>query len=183
MFSSPTVSGDVLKPVLKKLRGHYDYVFLDTPPSAPLPIIAAYKAADAFVLVAIPEGLAIEGLDEALSDLEEVRQYGNPNLKLLGLAIGAVDNRTRLSRELVKYVHEQFQDFLLTPVIPRTTIIPTAQTSQKATIFQTEPNHPITQKFRELAQDFERKVERVLGSKKSLDEQKVMKELEVAANG
>src|SRR5262245_24754917 len=28
---------DCLKPVVEKLRGHYDYVFLDTPPSAPLP--------------------------------------------------------------------------------------------------------------------------------------------------
>ncbi|MBW4422800.1 MAG: AAA family ATPase [Myxacorys californica WJT36-NPBG1] len=150
---------DVLKPVIKKLRGHYDYIFLDTPPSAPLPIVAAYKAADGFLLVAIPEGLAIQGLQEALHDIEEVRRYGNPHLKLVGLAIGAVDVRTRLSKELIHYVSKEFKDYLLKPTIQRSTIVPTAQTQQKS-IFETHPDHMITQYFREMAQDFEAKIER-----------------------
>ncbi len=164
--------GDVLKPVLEKLRGHYDYIFMDTPPSAPLPIIAAYKAADGFLLVAIPEGLAIEGLDEALNDIEEVREYGNPSLKLIGLAIGAVDKRTRLSKELVSYVHKHFSEFMLTPVIPRATVIPSVQTSQKTTIFQTDPQHPITEKFREMATSLEKNIHKILGIQK-LDETKL----------
>ncbi|NER26428.1 MAG: ParA family protein [Symploca sp. SIO1C4] len=156
---------NVLKPVLRRLQGYYDYIFLDTPPSAPLPIIAAYKAANGFLLVAIPEGLAIEGLGEALDDIRQVREHGNPNLQLIGLAIGAVDNRTRLSRELISYVNEEFNEFFLKPTIPRATIIPTVQTGKKKTIFQAEPTHSITQKFREMADDFEEKVERFLGVK------------------
>ncbi len=150
---------DVLKPVIKKLRGYYDFIFLDTPPSAPLPIVAAYKAADGFLLVAIPEGLAIQGLQEALHDIEEVRKYGNPDLQLVGLAIGAVDARTRLSRELIAYVDKEFKEYVLKPVIQRSTIIPTAQTQQKS-IFQTHPDHAITQCFRDMAQEFKAKIAR-----------------------
>jgi chromosome partitioning protein len=153
---------DVLKPVVRQLRGHYDYVFLDTPPNAPLPVVAAYKAADGFLLVAIPEGLAIKGLDEALHDIEEVRKFGNPNLALVGVAIGAVEMRTRLSRELVDYVSRTFREYKLLPIIPRATIIPTAQT-QECTVFDVDPTHPIAQAFRELAVDFEGKVARYLG--------------------
>jgi chromosome partitioning protein len=157
---------DVLKPVVRQLRGHYDYVFLDTPPSAPLPVVAAYKAADGFLLVAIPEGLAIKGLNEALHDVDEVRKFGNPNLALVGVAIGAVEGKTRLSKELVDYVSRTFQDYQLLPVIPRATIIPTAQT-QERTVFEVDPTHPIVQAFRDLAVDFERKVARYIGVDKA----------------
>lgn len=173
---------DVLKPVVRQLRGHYDYVFLDTPPSAPLPVVAAYKAADGFLLVAIPEGLAIKGLNEALHDVEEVRKYGNPTLALVGVAIGAVEGKTRLSKELVDYVARTFSDHQLVPVIPRATIIPTAQT-QERTVFDVDPSHPIVQAFRDLAADFERKVEKFLGVRK--DAELVMEEgaEEKVANG
>lgn len=174
---------NVLKPVLKKLNGHYDYIFLDTPPSAPLPIIAAYKAADGFLLVAIPEGLAIEGLGEALDDIKQVREHGNPNLQLIGLGIGAVDNRTRLSRELISYVNKEFNEFMLKPTIPRSTIIPTAQTGEKKTIFQAHPNHSITQKFREMADDFEVKIEKFLGVQIKSQRTKNKAKVDKAANG
>jgi len=156
---------DCLKPVIEKLRGYYDYVLLDTPPSAPLPIIAAYKAADGFLLVAIPEGLAIQGLNEALQDIVEVNKYREPQLQLVGIAVGAVENRTRLSRELLGYVAGTFKEFQLLPPIPRSTIIPTAQTQAK-TIFELEPNHPIAQAFRELALNFEANVEKFLKIRK-----------------
>lgn len=172
-----TVMTDALRPAIEKVRGHYDYVFLDTPPSAPLPIVAAYRAADGFLLVAIPEGLAIEGLGEALNDIEEVNNVAGHSLKLVGLALGAVDKRTRLSNELVEYCNKQFADYLLKPIIPRSTIIPTAQTQCK-TIFQTEPDHMITNLFREMALDFESKVEKHLSSVSKVHELKG-----VVANG
>jgi chromosome partitioning protein len=155
---------ECLKPVIENLRGYYDYVLLDTPPSAPLPIIAAYKAADGFLLVAIPEGLAIQGLNEALQDIVEVNKYRVPKLELVGIAVGAVENRTRLSRELLAYVAGTFKDFQLLPPIPRSTIIPTAQTQAK-TLFQLDPTHPLSEAFRELASNFEAKVNEFLGPK------------------
>lgn len=157
---------DCLKPVINRVRGYYDYVLLDTPPSAPLPIIAAYKAADGFLLVAIPEGLAIQGLNEALSDIAEVNKYRTPPLFLVGIAVGAVEGRTRLSRELVAYVSGTFKDHHLVPPIPRSTIIPTAQTQAK-TVFEVEPAHPITNAFRDLASSFEEKIQSIFFSEGS----------------
>lgn len=154
-------------------------MFLDTPPSAPLPIVAAYKAADGFLLVAIPEGLAIQGLNEALHDIEEVRNYGNEKLSLLGIAVGAVESRTRLSRELLAYVAGTFKDHQLLPVIPRSTIIPTAQTQEK-TIFDIEPDHPVCNAFRELATNFEQKVQTFLGMPRVVES---VEHAEKVANG
>lgn len=156
---------DRLRPVLDKLRGHYDYVMIDTPPSAPLPIILTYTAADYFLLVAIPEGLAIEGLAEALSDINEAREFGGSNVQVLGVVLGAIDRRTRLSRELTSYVKEAFADDYLAPSIPRSTIVPTAQTVHK-TIFETDPKHPVTELYRELATRVEQRIEEKTGRKR-----------------
>lgn len=148
---------DRLRPVIDGLRGSYDYILLDTPPSAPLPIVLAYMAADYFILVAIPEGLAIRGLGEAIEDITEARKHGNEKLEILGVVVGAVDRRTRLSRELLAYVAKTFPDEALEPNIPRSTVIPTAQTVGKS-IFDIEPSHPVTDAFRELAANVEKRI-------------------------
>lgn len=173
---------DCIKGPLATLRGHYDYIFLDTPPSAPLPIVAAYDSADGFLLVAMPEGLAIQGLREALHDIEEVRQFGNPSLRLVGIALTGVENRTRLSRELVAYVAGTFTEHHLRPVIPRSTIIPTAQTQEK-TIFQLDPNHTVSLAFKELAKNFEINIERFLGIKHEKEQSATLAVNEEVVNG
>src|SRR5262249_7443141 len=153
--------GSVLKKPLESLRGKYDYIFLDTAPNLTTPTIAAYKAADCFLLSAMPETFAIQGLNNALRDIQSVREHGgNPNLTLLGVILSNIDGRlTRLARELIDYVEETFAP---TPAwmhkyettISRTTLIPAAQKMGK-TIFQVEPKHKVAEQFRALAREFE----------------------------
>src|SRR5262249_56906254 len=76
---------DVLIEPLNRLRGKYDYIFLDTAPNATTPTIAAYKAADWFILSALPETFAIAALNDALSAINKVPRLGNPHLPLLVL--------------------------------------------------------------------------------------------------
>lgn len=154
----------VLKKPLGSLRGQYDYIFLDTAPNLTTPTIAAYKSADFFLLSAMPETFAIQGLNNALKDIQSVREHGgNPKLTLIGVVLSNVDGRqTRLARELLNYVEETFAQ---TPpwmrkydtTISRTTIIPAAQKSGR-TIFQTEPSHKVTDQFRSLAREFEKRM-------------------------
>jgi chromosome partitioning protein len=109
----------------------------------------------------MPETFAIQGLNNALKDIQSVRDHGgNPNLTLIGVVLSNVDGRlTRLARELLSYVEETFAQ---TPpwlrkyetTISRTTVIPAAQKIGK-TIFQTEPHHKVTEQFRALAREFE----------------------------
>jgi chromosome partitioning protein len=159
-----TELGSVLKKPLESLRGKYDYIFLDTAPNLTTPTIAAYKAADYFLLSAMPETFAIQGLNNALKDIQSVREHGgNPNLTLIGVVLSNVDGRlTRLARELLTYVEETFAKIpawmrKYETTISRTTVIPAAQKVGK-TIFQTEPHHKVTDQFRSLAKEFESRV-------------------------
>ena len=151
----------VLRKPLGSLRGEYDYIFLDTAPNLTTPTIAAYKSADFFLLSAMPETFAIQGLNNALKDIQSVRENGgNPKLTLIGVVLSNVDGRqTRLARELLNYVEETFAQTKpwmrkYETTISRTTIIPAAQKSGR-TIFQTDPSHKVTDQFRSLAREFE----------------------------
>ena len=63
-----------------------------------------------FLLSAMPETFAIQGLNNALKDIQSVREHGgNPKLTLIGVVLSNVDGRqTRLARELLNYVEESF---------------------------------------------------------------------------
>jgi chromosome partitioning protein len=155
---------DVLLGPIATLRGRYDYIFLDTAPNATAPTVASYKVADWFILSAIPDPFAIDGLRDAMLDIQAVQQYGNPKLRILGVVLSAADERTRLARTLAQYVNTSFR---LTPddpesirfktVINRSTVIPTAQKEGK-TVFETDPIHKVTEQYRALAVEVEGRI-------------------------
>src|SRR5512142_1996455 len=104
-----TVEQDILIKPLQGLLGKYDYIFLDTAPNANTPTIAAYKAARWFILAAMPDPLAITGLNDALVDIQDAQNNGNPQLEILGVVLSGVDGRrTRLASALTDYVEKTF---------------------------------------------------------------------------
>lgn len=147
---------------LKSVRGEYDYVFLDTAPNATPPTIAAYKSAEWFLLSAMPETFAIQGLDAAIQDIQAARENGNPKLRLLGVILCRVDKRTRLSKQLLDYVEQSFiggdgMNRTFASTISHSTIISAAQKLGR-TIFETEPGHKVTEEYRKLAAELEERL-------------------------
>jgi len=162
------VTQDVLVNPLSTLHGRYDYIFLDTAPNATTPTIAAYKAADWFILSAIPDPFAIAGLNDALSDIQAAREHGNRKLKLLGVVISGVDKRTTLANSLTEYVDKIFtpdggRSAKFDTVISRSTVVPQTQELGK-TLFQTHKTHKVTDQYRALVREVESRIEAVLGA-------------------
>ena len=155
---------DTLIPLVNSLRGDYDYIFLDTAPNLTLPTAAAYKATDYFLLSAIPEPLAVEGLATALEDIGFVKKQGNPSLRLIGVVLSAIKGRkTRLQQRLISYVQENFNSsadpFIQSykANIGATTYVGEAQDSGK-TMFQLFPVHKVTDQYREVARELEMRI-------------------------
>ena len=152
---------DILRPIVDSLRPHFDYIFLDTAPNLTTPTVAAYKAADYFLLTAIPEPLAVDGLRDALDDIVTVRKQGNASLRLVGVVMSAIKGRiTRVQRELLNYIEKTFdrgndpyiRSYRAT--ISETTYICEVQKLGR-TMFQVYPTHKVTEQYRELAREFE----------------------------
>ena len=152
-----------LRKALERIRPRYDVIFLDTAPNLTSPTIAAYKASDYFLLTAMPEAFALQGLNTALGDIAAARQHGNPELTLLGVVLSNAEPRpTRLGRELVDYLETTFgglPDHMkpFRTAISRSTIVPTAQ-KQGRTILSLDPKHKISKQFREVADELEQRL-------------------------
>jgi len=160
------ITQDVLIEPLKSLDGKYDYIFLDTPPDASTPTLAAYKAAKWFLLSAFPDPLAIEGLNDALVDIHAAQRNGNPDLRILGVVLSGIAGRkTRLQTELIDYVEKKFSvdgqpSAKFQTLISHSTIVPEAS-EEKKTVFQTNPGHKVAQQYRELAIEIEQRTGRL----------------------
>ena len=105
-----------LEPVLD----HYDYVFLDCPPSLGLLTINALAAARDGVLIPVQcEYLALEGLSHLLKTIYLARDNVNPRLTIAGVVLTMFDARTNLSKQVVDEVRRYFPAYVFQTVIPR----------------------------------------------------------------
>src|SRR5918997_5015715 len=115
----------ILERALSLARPTYDFIFLDTPPNpGASTTVAAYAAADWFLLSAFPHPLALGGLNEALKDIADVRARRNPRLEVLGVVLTCVDTRTNLAAEVEQLIARELPGLAFRTVITQATAIP-----------------------------------------------------------
>lgn len=108
-----------LRYALGPVRGAYDYVIIDCPPSLSLLTVNALAAADAVLVPIQTEYFALEGLTELLETVERVRNLFNPLLAMEGIVLTMFDERTNLARQVVDDIRHHFGDKVFETVIPR----------------------------------------------------------------
>jgi chromosome partitioning protein len=106
-----------LKKALGQLRGDYDLILIDCPPSLGLLTVNALVASDYALLSAEAQYFALQGVEQALEVIELARENLNPNLEWLGVVLNIADMRTRHSREAFDSLREHFQDKLFNTTI------------------------------------------------------------------
>ncbi|MCI0623786.1 MAG: ParA family protein [Acidobacteria bacterium] len=157
---------DMLLEPIRRLRGKYDYIFLDTPPQKTKTTIPALKVADYAILSTMPDHLAVSALAEALQDIATAQKHANPRLALLGVIVCAMPKpKTRLARELVGYVERACVDakgetLKFRQEISRCVVVQEAQRAGK-TVFQYQPDHSVAGEYRALAREMEEQLTRL----------------------
>lgn len=158
------IQQDLLVEPINRLRGHYDYIFLDTPPQKTKTTIPALKVADFVLLTAMPDHLAVSALSEALQDIATAQKRANPNLMLIGVVVCAMPRpKTRLARELCSYVERTCVDpqghtLKFKTEIARSVVLQEAQRMGK-TIFQYQGDHLVADQYRTAARELEERIE------------------------
>ena len=108
-----------LREVLDPIRGDFEYVLLDCPPSLGPLAVSALAAADRVIVPVQTEYFALEGLAGLLETLELIRRELNPDLMIAGMLLTMHDGRTRLGRDVERDVREHFRELVFETVIPR----------------------------------------------------------------
>ena len=90
----------ILKQYLDSVKSAYDYVLLDCMPSLGMMTINALAAADRVVIPVQAQYLPVKGLEQLLFTINKVRRQINPKLKIDGILLTMVDNRTNYARDI-----------------------------------------------------------------------------------
>lgn len=109
-----------LKDTVGAMRGKYDYIFIDCPPSLGLLTINALVAADKLLIPIQCEFYALEGVTKLLDSMKRVKSRLNPTLDIYGVLLTMYDNRTLLSKQVVDDVRGYFGKAVFSTPIPRT---------------------------------------------------------------
>jgi chromosome partitioning protein len=108
-----------LRKALEPVRGLYDYVLIDCPPTINMLTLNALTAADGVLIPIQCEFYALEGLSSLLETVKQVRNTVNPALNIEGLLRTMYDPRNRLATDVSAELTRLFGDKVYTTVIPR----------------------------------------------------------------
>lgn len=105
--------------VLEPVRGNYDFILIDCPPSLNMLTINALVAAEAVLIPMQCEYYALEGLTDLIGSISRITAQLNPGLEIEGILRTMYDPRLSLTVDVSAQLKEHFADKLFDTVIPR----------------------------------------------------------------
>ncbi|MGM9986866.1 MAG: ParA family protein [Bacillaceae bacterium] len=150
----PTISREIkLKKALHIIKGQYDYIIIDCPPSLGLLTLNALTASDSVLIPVQCEYYALEGLTQLVNTIRLVQKHLNKDLQLEGVLLTMLDARTNLGLEVIDEVKRHFHHKVYTTIIPRTVRLSEAPSHGKPIIL-----HDAKSRASEVYLDFAKEV-------------------------
>jgi len=142
-----------LKNAIDRIKGQYDYVFIDCPPSLGLLTINSLTAVDSVLVPIQCEFYALEGVSQLINTIELVRRGLNTSLEIQGVLLSMFDGRTNLSIQVVEEVKKYFKEKVYTTLIPRNIRLAEAP-SFGMTIMEYDPKSKGALAYNDFAEEF-----------------------------
>ncbi|MFN2442205.1 MAG: ParA family protein [Thermoanaerobaculia bacterium] len=150
-----------LKEALEPVRGDFDYILIDSPPSLGLLTVNGLVAADSVLVPLQCEYFALEGISQLMATVERVRDSLNPRLEIEGIALTMHDERVNLSRQVSQEIRGYFGDVVYEAVIPRNVRLGEAPSFGKPILLYDIRSRG-SEAYIQLAQEFIRRSETVI---------------------
>jgi chromosome partitioning protein len=141
-----------LKTCLAAVRGEYDYVLIDSPPSLGLLTVNALTASDSVIIPLQCEYLALEGLSQLVSSIRLIQDHLNPALRIEGVLLTMYDARVSLTRQVEEDARKFFSDRVYKTVIPRNVRLSEAPSHGKPIVLY-DPHSTGAESYRMLAKE------------------------------
>src|SRR5215213_5036610 len=137
-----------LKRHLDAIKGNYDFVFIDCPPTLSWLTINAMTAADKIIVVVSPGYFELDSIVQISKTIKEVREYYNPQLDILGFLFTMSDTTINTATSL-QILRQTYTGKVFHTVIPRNVDIRDAH-FQKQDIFGYSPGAKSAQAYDKL---------------------------------
>ena len=142
----------VLQKAVAEIRGDYDFVCIDTPPSLGLLTVNALTAADKVIVPVQCEYLSMRGLVQLQNTLQMIRENLNPDVKLEGILPTMLDSRTVHAKEAVEILEENFGDLVFKSRIRKTIKFAEAPV-RGSSVLKYDPKGNAAEYYRDLAKE------------------------------
>src|SRR3954463_10345165 len=109
-----------LKNELDKVKDQYDFVIIDNPPALGWLTLNAFTASDQVLIVVAPGYFELDSIVQLNKTLDEVRQYFNPRLGLIGYLFTMSEPTINTAASL-QILRQTYTDKVVRTVIPRNT--------------------------------------------------------------
>ena len=109
----------IIRDEVAKIRGNYDFVIGDCPPSLSMLTINAMTTADTVLVPIQCEYYALEGLSQLMHTIDLVKERLNPDLEMEGVVFTMYNARTNLSLQVVENVKDNLDQTIYKTIIPR----------------------------------------------------------------
>ncbi|MBN1153922.1 ParA family protein [candidate division KSB1 bacterium] len=108
-----------LKKILSGLKSHYDFIFIDNPPTLNNITSHALIASDSVLVPIQCEFYALKALGSLLKEIKIIKTNYNPDLSYRGFLLTMVDLRNNLSKRVVTKVRQTLKELVYETMIPR----------------------------------------------------------------
>ncbi|GAA6209714.1 ParA family protein [Cognatishimia sp. WU-CL00825] len=130
----------------------WDYILIDCPPSLNLLTVNAMIAAHSVLIPLQSEFFALEGLSQLMLTVREVRQTGNPKLRVEGVVLTMFDARNNLSQQVEEDARTNLGELVFQTRIPRNVRVSEAPSFAQP-VLQYDPTSKGAVAYRQLAQE------------------------------
>jgi chromosome partitioning protein len=127
-----------LKRQLDAIKGQYDFVFIDCPPTLSWLTINAMTAANQVIVVVSPGYFELDSIVQISKTINEVKGYFNRDLELAGFLF-TMSDPTVNSKTSLQILRQTYTESVFTTVIPRNTDLRDAH-FEKKDIFSFNPH-------------------------------------------
>ena len=142
----------LLRKALKSVESHFDYIFIDCPPSLGLLSLNGLVASSRVIVPVQSEYLALHGVRQLLDTIDQVRSAYNPSLRVGGVLICLHDARRRLSKTVADTVRDYFGNLVFSTVI-RTNVALAEAPAKGVSIFRYDARSSGSEDYRMLAEE------------------------------
>ena len=98
----------ILRQLVERVRDAYDFIIIDCMPSLGMMTINALACADAVLIPVQAAYLPVKGLQQLIKTIGRVKRQLNPKLKIEGILLTMVDNRTNYAKDICSMVYEAY---------------------------------------------------------------------------
>lgn len=143
-----------MKGWLENIKDKYDYVLIDCMPSLGMVTINALTAADKVIIPVQAQYLPARGMTQLVKTINRVNRQINPDLKIQGILLTLVDNRTNLARQTADTINNTYGSMLRIFKTSVPLAVKAAETSAYGkSIFAHEKSSKVAEAYKALAKE------------------------------